>query len=298
MTGLVEPQYPIRRHEVPLERVQACRLAAGLLGAVLLAGGEQDLGQLDQDIGPEVEHLGWNQPDGLAREPLGLLMFARGRCRSGHGRARQGLGLGPSAGAASALRAANSAASTDRPSRRRSSASRAAAWEIWSRSSNSRPNDNQVRSSRSAATRSLARHSTVACDWARNISIRRARISSRKLCRGALVQPSRLIELALHRRQDRLLDQQARVFGFQRLCQRFALVDTGPHRRPPRRERHGQQPSSCQPLAELTGSIREHEAPSKCPFRLAHLPHPQLAMILWRRLDAAVFAAARQAVVS
>jgi hypothetical protein len=104
--------------------------------------------------------------------------------------------------------------------------------------------------------------------------------------------------LALHRRQDRLLDQQARVFGFQRLCQRFALVDTGPHRRPPRRERHGQQPSSCQPLAELSGSIRGHEAPSKCPFRLAHLPHPQLAMILWRRLDAAVFAAARQAVVS
>jgi hypothetical protein len=298
MTGLVEPQYPIRRHEVPLERVQACRFAAGLLGAVLLAGGEQDLGQLDQDIGPEVEHLGWNQPDGLAREPLGLLMFARGRCRSGHGRARQGLGLGPSAGAASALRAANSAASTDRPSRRRSSASRAAAWEIWSRSSNSRPNDNQVRSSRSAATRSLARHSTVACDWARNISIRRARISSRKLCRARWF--NRRASSSWPCIADKIACSISRpgVFGFQRLCQRFALVDTGPHRRPPRRERHGQQPSSCQPLAELSGSIRGHEAPSKCPFRLAHLPHPQLAMILWRRLDAAVFAAARQAVVS
>jgi hypothetical protein len=34
-----------------------------VLCALLLAGGEQDLGEFDQDIGPEMEHLIWDQSD-------------------------------------------------------------------------------------------------------------------------------------------------------------------------------------------------------------------------------------------
>jgi hypothetical protein len=50
-----EPCHACGRHGVPLALVEAPRFFHGLCRAVLLTAGVQDLGELDEDVGSEVE---------------------------------------------------------------------------------------------------------------------------------------------------------------------------------------------------------------------------------------------------
>lgn len=52
-----EPCHACGRHGVPLALVEARRLVHGLGRAVLLTAGVQDFGELDEDVGSEVEEL-------------------------------------------------------------------------------------------------------------------------------------------------------------------------------------------------------------------------------------------------
>src|SRR6266498_783020 len=69
-------RHPFRRNDVPLELVEARSCSHGFLRALLPIASAKYLGELDQDIGPEIEHLIRHQPDRLWRESLGFSIFS------------------------------------------------------------------------------------------------------------------------------------------------------------------------------------------------------------------------------